>query len=45
MAFHYNAVSKANGRVTTRVSLQGNVTTAQIVTAAGTTTYGTILLP
>lgn len=40
MAFHYNAVTRTNGRVTTRVSKQGNVTTAQIVAAAAAETPG-----
>ena len=52
MAFHYNAVSKAGGRATTRISLQGQVTEQEIVaaaaaesglTAAQITTAGTAL--
>lgn len=34
MPFHYNAVSKPNGQVTTRIAQQGSVGTAEIVTAA-----------
>lgn len=53
MAFHYNAVSKAGGRATTRISIQGQFTEQQLVTnvatetgfpAAQVTTIGTAIL-
>ena len=34
MAFHYNAVSKVGGKVATRISLQGSVSTQEVVTDA-----------